>query len=53
MGKSRKLKLSENVEFLNTSKKYAHACSRQPGGKNLLGISMPAEEGVTRGSLKY
>jgi hypothetical protein len=52
MGKSRNLKLSENVEFLNINKKYIHAYSRQPGGKNLLGISMPSVEGVTKMELK-
>jgi hypothetical protein len=29
-----------------------HAYSRQPGGKNLLGISMPSVEGVTKVELK-
>lgn len=52
MGKSRNLKLSENVEFLYTNKKYMRAYSRQPGGKNLLGISMPTEEGVTKMEIK-
>lgn len=48
MGKSRKLKLNENVEFLNINMKYLHVYSRQPGGKNRLGISMPAEDDFTR-----
>ena len=52
MVKSRNLKLSEKVEFLNINKKYMHAYSRQPGGKNLLGISMPTVEGVTKMELK-
>jgi len=52
MGKSRNLKLSENVEFLNIYKNYMDAYSRQPGGKNLLGISVPSVEGVTEVELK-
>jgi hypothetical protein len=52
MGKSRNMKLSENVESLYINKKYTHAYSRQPAGKNLLGIGMPTEEGVTKMELK-
>jgi len=52
MGKSRNLKLSENVEFLNIYTKYMHAYFRQPGGKNLLGICMPSVEGFTKVELK-
>jgi hypothetical protein len=48
MGKSRKLKPSENVEFLNINMKYLHVYSRQPGGKNRLGIRMPTEDVATK-----
>jgi len=33
---------------LNLKMKHLHVYSRQPGGKNRLGISMPTEDGATK-----
>jgi len=48
MGISRKLKPSDNVEFLNINMKYLYVYSRHPGGKNRLGISKPTEDGAIK-----
>ena len=52
MRKSRKVGLVENAECMNIKPICIHANNRQMEGKNLLGISMITEEGVTKMELK-